>query len=84
MYVLKAMGLQPVCNLLDIAVRWAELLPELFGSQPLTVARRRFVLLIVKKFLQGIFLLSAAFKDEQHALQAEVKWRGAAVEFWAG
>src|ERR1700732_2343522 len=44
MHVLKAMGLQPIRNLLDIAVRWAELLPELLWRLPLAGLGRGFFL----------------------------------------
>ncbi len=78
------MALQPSSHFLDIAVRWTELLPELFGRQPLAVARRRLILLVLEQLLQCTFLLRAALEHKQHAVHAKVERSRALVELQAG
>jgi hypothetical protein len=68
---------------LDIAIHRTELLTEFFGREPVAIARRGSVLLVLKEFLQGTFLLRAALEHEQHAIEAEIERGGAAVKFGA-
>ena len=74
------MRLQPCSDRLDVGVGGAELLAVLGGSEPLVIAGRGFVLLVVQQLAQGRLLLGAALQYQEHALHGECGRRRTEVE----
>ena len=61
----------------------AELFAELCRSEPLVIARRRLILLIVEQTPEGGLLLGTALQNQQHSFHRKAGRRRAEVEFWA-
>src|SRR5690242_1548055 len=71
--------LEPVRQLVKIAIRRPESLAELACAYPMMVVRGRFVLKIIQELLELCFLLRRPAQLEQHVLQNGVVGNGAVV-----
>ena len=80
---LETLRLEPGDDGLNVGVGGAELLSELLRREPLVVIGGGFVLLLIEQGFESRFLSGAALQDEQHAVEREAGWGGAAVEFGA-
>src|ERR1700722_9628494 len=77
---LEAMRLQPRRHRRDVGVGGTKLLAKLLRSEPLTVARRRFALLLVQQRFERGLLGGTALQQQEHAADRLAVGDGALIE----
>ncbi len=76
---LETLGGEPCGNGLDVLVRRAELLPELFRRKPLMEVGRGTILLVIQQATQSGFLIRTALQDQHYSLHGQRGRRCAAI-----